>query len=82
VLAIYLLSVAAVVGLVASSGDLRSALLYVPLALVGAFLGALAAFGDAPFLLRYPIFNSFTLAFLGSVVLVCAARFFAGRKTT
>lgn len=57
-------------------------MLYVPLGLVGALLGAFVAFGDAPYLLRYPIFNSFTLALLGSVALVFGARLWRSQKTT
>jgi hypothetical protein len=82
VLAVYLFVIAAVVGAIASRGDLRSALLYVPVALVGALLGAFAAFGDAPFLLRYPIFNPFTLGLAGSVELVCCVWFWRHRGTT
>jgi hypothetical protein len=70
-LAIYLLVIAAAVGAIASRGNGRLALLYVPVALAGALLGAFVAFGDVPFLLRYPAFNSFTLALLGSVAVVC-----------
>jgi hypothetical protein len=73
VLAIYLLVIAVAVGFIASGGSGRLALLYVPVALVGAFLGAFVAFGDAPLLLRYRIFNPFTLALLGSVALVYGA---------
>ena len=69
-LAIYLLVIAVVVGAIASRQNWRLALLYVPVAFVGALLGAFVAFGDAPFLLRYRIFNPFTLASLGSIVLV------------
>jgi len=70
VLASYLLVIATAVGMLASRGNLRLAMLYVPVSLAGALLGAFFAFGDAPFLLRYPIVNPFTLALLGSVVLV------------
>jgi hypothetical protein len=58
------------------------ALLYVPVALVGAFLGAFVAFGDGPFLRRYPVFNPFTLALLGSVALVCGAWLWRSRRTS
>lgn len=74
-LAIYLLVIAGTVGTIASRGNWRLALLYVPVALIGALLGAFAAFGDAPFLLRSPIFNPFTLALIGSVALVCGVWF-------
>jgi hypothetical protein len=82
VLAIYLLVIATAVGLIASRGNGRLALLYVPVALVGAFLGAFVAFGDAPFLLRNRMFNPFTLALLGSLALVFAAWLWRRRTTT
>ena len=81
-LAIYLLVIAAVVGTIVSRGNRRLALLYVPVALVGALLGAFVAFGDAPFLLRYHIFNPFTLALLGSVALVCGVWLWRRHRTT
>jgi len=81
VLAIYLLVIAVTVGTIASRGNWRLALLYVSVALVGALLGAFVAFGDAPFLLRYPIFNPFTLALLGSVTLVCGVWFLRRPRT-
>ena len=81
-LAIYLFVIALAVGMIASRGNGRLALLYVPVALVGAFLGAFAAFGDAPFLLRYRIFNPFTLALLGAVVLVWGASVWQRHRTT
>ena len=58
-LALYVLVVGAVVGAIASRGNPRLALLYVPVAFLGALLGAFAAFGDAPFLLRYRFINPF-----------------------
>ena len=81
-LAIYLLVISAAVGTIASRGNWRLALLYVPVAFFGALLGAFAAFGDAPFLLRYRIFNPFTLALLGSVALVCGAWLWRRSRTT
>lgn len=73
-LALYLLVVAMIVGVIASQGNARSALLYVPVALFGALLGAFAAFGDVPFLIRYPLVNPFTLAFASSVGVVAAVK--------
>jgi disulfide bond formation protein DsbB len=70
VLALYVLAVGAVVGAIASRGNPRLALLYVPVAVLGALLGAFAAFGDAPFLLRYRFINPLTLAVLGSALFV------------
>lgn len=81
-LAIYLLLIAAAVGVIVSRGDPRLAMLYVPVALVGALLGAFIAFGDAPFLLRYPIFNPFTLALLCSVASVSAVWLWRHQRTS
>ena len=81
-LAIYLLVIAGAVGTIASRGNGRLALLYVPVALVGALVGAFVAFGDVPFLLRYPAFNPFTLALLGSVGLVFGAWLWRNHRTT
>ena len=81
-LAIYLLLIAVAVGMIASRGNSRLAMLYVPVALVGALLGAFAAFGDAPFLLRYPIFNPFTLAMLSSVTVVSGVWLWRRQRTT
>ena len=38
--------------------------------IVGAFVGALLSFGDAPFLMRHPYLNPWTLSVLGAVLLV------------
>ena len=81
-LAIYLLVIAAVVGSIASRGNGRLALLYLPVALAGALLGAFVAFGDAPFLLHYRVFNPYTLALLGSVTLVFGAWLWRRHRTT
>lgn len=81
-LAVYLFVIAVAVGSIASRGQQRLALLYVPVALVGALLGAFVGFGDAPFLLRYPIFNSYTLALVGSVALVSSVRLWRRNETT
>ena len=81
-LAINIVLIAVVVGIIASRGSPRLAILYVPVALIGALLGAFVAFGDAPFLLRYPIFNPFTLALLGSVVVVSGVWLWRRRRTT
>lgn len=80
-LALYLLVVGAVVGAIASRGNPRLALLYVPFATLGAFLGAFAAFGDAPFLLHYRFINPFTLALLGSAGLTWAVWLWRRRET-
>ena len=81
-LAINIVLIAVVVGIIASRGSPRLAILYVPVAVIGALLGAFVAFGDAPFLLRYPIFNPFTLALLGSVVVVSGVWLWRRRRTT
>ena len=85
-LALYVLVVGAVVGAIPSRGNPRLALLYVPVAFLGALLGAFAAFGDAPLLLRYPFLNPFTLALLGSALFVggvwCGVWLWRRRDTT
>jgi hypothetical protein len=69
-LILYLAVVALIVGMIASRSCGRSALVYVPTALLGALIGAFAAFGDVPFLLRHSLVNPFTLAPVGSVGVV------------
>jgi len=81
VLATYLIFIAVAVGMIASRGNLRLAMLYVPVALIGALTGALVALGDAPFLMQYPILNSFTLALLCSVVVVSGVWLWRRRRT-
>ncbi len=66
-LVLYLAVVALIIGIIASGGNARTALVYVPAALLGALIGAFAAFGDVPFLLRHPFLNPFTLALVGSI---------------
>ena len=39
---------------------------------LGAFVGALLSFGDAPFLMRHPSLNPWTLSVLAAVLLVTA----------
>ena len=46
--------------------------MYVPVGIVGAFVGALLSFGDAPFLMRHPSLNPWTLSVLAAVLLVTA----------
>lgn len=81
-LAIYLFVIAVVVGGIASGQNWRLVLLYVPVAFVGALLGAFISFGDAPLLLRYPILNQFTLSLLGSIALVLCSWIWRHRRTT
>jgi hypothetical protein len=81
-LAIYVVLIAAALGTIASKGNRRLALLYVPVAFVGALLGALLGMGDAQVLLRYPILNPFTLALFGSLALVCGAWLWQRSRTS
>lgn len=81
-LASYVIGIAAVVGILASRGSMRLALIYIPVAFIGALLGALVALGDAPLLLRYPVFNPYTLALLGSGVFVYGAWRWRRSRTT
>ena len=60
------------IGLVAACHLSWKVLVYVPIGIVGAFVGALLSFGDAPFLMRYPFLNPWTLSVLAAVLLVTA----------
>ncbi len=75
-LALYMIILAIIVGGVASLGNMRSALLYVPVAGLGALFGALIAFGDVPFLVEHAYLNPFILSLLGSVSLVAVVRLY------
>ena len=69
-LAIYLVVVAILVGGIASRGNARSAFLYIPVALLGAIVGAFSALGNSPIFIS-PSFMRFPapilLSLLGSV---------------
>ena len=44
-------------------------LVYVPIGVAGAFVGAMLSFGDAPFLMRHPSLNLWTLSVVAAVLL-------------
>ena len=73
-LALYLVVVAILVGGIASRGNARSAFLYIPVALLGAIVGAFFALGDSPIFMS-PIFMRFPAPFLLS--LLCSVAFTA-----
>ena len=74
---VYILGVGFVIAAVASTvhnalnarTDRKGFSSYLVFSLTGSLLGAFLALGDAPFLLRYPIFNPMTLSVVGSLVL-------------
>lgn len=78
---VYILGVGFVVAAVASTvhnalneqTDRKGFSSYLVFSVGGSLVGAFLAFGDAPFLLRYPIFNPMTLSVVGSLVLTGAA---------
>lgn len=78
-LVLHLLVTGAAVGVVASRPVSWKALIYVPVGIVGAFVGALLSFGDAPLLMRYPFLNPWTLSVLSAVIVVAVVRVPAGR---
>ena len=62
----------AAIGLVAARHLSWKVAVYVPIGIVGAFVGALLSFGDAPLLMRYPYLNPWTLSVMAAVLLVTA----------
>ena len=58
------------IGLVAAQRLSWKILVYVPGGIVGAFVGALLTFGDAPFLMRHPSLNPWTVSVLAAACLV------------
>jgi len=79
-LILYIIVIGVMVGGLASHRNSRSALLYVPLAILGALMGAFATFGDASFLLRNQFFNPFTMPPLASAIIVGIAYVWKNRK--
>ena len=73
-LVLHLLVAGAAIGFVASRPVSWKALIYVPGGIVGAFVGALLSFGDAPLLMRYPFLNPWTLSVLSAVIVVAVVR--------
>ena len=49
-------------------------MVYLPVGIAGAFIGALLSFGDTPLLMRYPVLNPSTLSVLAAVVSVTVVR--------
>ena len=60
----------AAIGIVAAGHVRWMVAVYVPIGILGAFVGALLSFGDAPFLIRYPYLNPWTLSILGAMIFV------------
>ena len=60
------------IGFVAARHVSWKVLVYVPIGIAGAFVGALLSFGDAPFLMRHPSLNPWTLSVMAAVLLVTA----------
>ena len=59
----------------ATQGQRRwRAVVYIPVSIAGAFIGALLSFGDTPLLMRYPVLNPSTLSVLAAVVSVTVVR--------
>ena len=58
------------IGLVAAQRLSWKILVYVPGGIVGAFVGALLTFVDAPFLMRHPSLNPWTVSVLAAACLV------------
>ena len=68
----HLLVAGTAIGLVAARRLSWKMLVYVPVGIVGAFVGALLTFGDAPFLMRHPSLNPWTVSVMGAALLVTA----------
>jgi hypothetical protein len=60
------------IGFVAARHVSWKVLVYVPIGIAGAFVGALLSFGDAPFLMRHPSLNPWTLSVVAALLLVMA----------
>ncbi len=69
---LHVLVAGAAIGLVAARHLSWKVAVYVPIGIVGAFVGALLSFGDAPLLMRYPYLNPWTLSVMAAVLLVTA----------
>ncbi len=70
----YLLVVGSTVGAIAAGKPGVRMAAYVTIGVIGAFMGAFLTFGDAPFLMRYPLLNPLTVSLIMSVLLVTVAR--------
>ena len=62
----------AAIGIVAAQHVSWKMAVYAPVGIVGAFIGAVLSFGDAPLLMRYPSLNPWTLSVLAAVLFVTA----------
>ena len=60
------------IGLVAARRLGWKMLVYAPVGIVGAFVGALLTFGDASFLMRHPSLNPWTASVMAAACLVTA----------
>ncbi len=69
----YIILVGSIIGLTPSRRNNRKRFVYVPIGVVGAFIGAFLSFGDAPFLMSHPYLNPWTLASVVSTLLVTIA---------
>ena len=58
------------IGFVAARHVTWKVLVYVPVGIGGALVGAFLTFGDAPFLMRHPSLNPWTSSVTGAVLLV------------
>ena len=69
----YIILVGSIIGLTPSGQSNRKRFVYVPIGVVGAFIGAFLSFGDAPFLMNHPYLNPWTVAIIVSTLLVTIA---------
>ena len=69
----YIILVGSIIGLIPSRQSNGKRFVYVPISVVGALVGALLSFGDAPFLMNHPYLNPWTLAIIISTLLVTIA---------
>ena len=69
----YIILVGSIIGLTPSGQSKRKRFVYVPIGIVGAFVGAFLSFGDAPFLINHPYLNPWTVAIIVSTLLVTIA---------
>ena len=67
---LHVLAAGAAIGLVVPRRAGWQVAVYVPIGIVGAFVGALLSFGDDPVLMRYPYLNPWTLSVLTALVFV------------
>ena len=67
---LHVLVAGAAIGIVAARHLSWKVAVYLPVGVVGALVGALLSFGDAPFLMRRPYLNLWTLSVLGAIFLV------------